>query len=248
MADTETAKFQAEISRLNKIIDVLVETNGQLKHLLAFYQQTVSLPENLLYSNHLQENGMENLQDDTGRNNNGVKNVQRHTGTENNGVMNVQRHIGNQESGVMNVQQHAGKTDNGVKNGFDNTFSFITGVNSTPEAVPGSVNGAENAPSSAVSIAKEEKPVRYQYLCGLLHEANTKANWDSIQNTALILIRLHESPKQSIKDLQKLTGLSEDGMVKRIMSLKKFGLVVRGKGRQLLLTSKTTELLNKSRG
>ncbi len=49
----------------------------------------------------------------------------------------------------------------------------------------------------------------------------------SLVNTALILSHLHSDPATPLQSLRKLTGLSEGGMAKRIMALKKAGLIVR---------------------
>ena len=106
---------------------------------------------------------------------------------------------------------------------------------------------ATTPPALPAQPADKEKKVNHSTLMDKLLLMIPKANYGSMDTTATILMRLQQSPKQSIKDLRLLTGLSEDGMVKRIMSMKKYGLVVRVTGIGLVLTDKAIKLLEASK-
>ncbi len=70
----------------------------------------------------------------------------------------------------------------------------------------------------------------------------------SLVNTALILLHLHNDPATPLPHLRKLTGLSEDGMAKRIMALKKAALIVRQSAPlRYILTEKAKGLLEEKR-
>lgn len=67
--------------------------------------------------------------------------------------------------------------------------------------------------------------------------------------TAKILIQLSANPAISLRDLRKLTGLSEDGMAKRIMAMKKAGLITRQSSpKSYLLTGKAKDLFVEKAG
>lgn len=69
------------------------------------------------------------------------------------------------------------------------------------------------------------------------------ASVDGLRNTTNILLQLSANKKNSYKDLRNLTGLSEDGMAKRIMAMKKAGLIVRTGFQQYALTAKALECI-----
>ena len=72
----------------------------------------------------------------------------------------------------------------------------------------------------------------------------TNAMQLTLENTALILCHLQSDPATPLVKLRKLTGLSEDGMAKRIMALKKAGLIVRQSAPlRFVLTEKAKALL-----
>ena len=113
-----------------------------------------------------------------------------------------------------------------------------------------SATNENNATASSGTIAKELKEVKPIHLENLIFQLSfiiVRSTHQGLMNTATILIRLHDSPKQSLKNLQKLTGLSDDGIGKRIVSMKRFGLITRAAGRQLLLTEKALRAIEKSR-
>ena len=56
-------------------------------------------------------------------------------------------------------------------------------------------------------------------------------------------MNLYAYPRNSYKELRRLTGLSEDGLTKRIMSLKKNGFIVRTAFQQYALTEKARKCL-----
>lgn len=103
--------------------------------------------------------------------------------------------------------------------------------------------------SNNLAIAEKKAGEKYlnqhMVVSALRHVMLKCSNW-SIYSTAKILIQLHNSPRNSYKHLRELTGLSEDGMTKRIMAMKKRGLIVRTAFQQYTITGKGLEVLDKS--
>ena len=116
-----------------------------------------------------------------------------------------------------------------------------------PASAAPNADDARKSNGNAHNSNKEVKPVNPVLLWNNLQTINPKSHERGLDNTVTILIALQQQPKQSLKDLQKLTGLSEDGITKRIMAMKKMGLIVRAPGRRLLLTAKSEKILNESR-
>lgn len=116
---------------------------------------------------------------------------------------------------------------------------------SRDSSIPG---GAAALPEQAgAGAAVKEKRLSIGHIESKLMSLTPNSNGSGIDNTCKILLQIQKSPRQSLKDLQKLTGLSEDGVVKRIMAMKKAGLLARVPGKRLLLlTSKAQKLLEDS--
>ncbi len=76
-----------------------------------------------------------------------------------------------------------------------------------------------------------------------LRKIMVTASDGGVSNTAKILIQLHTQPRNSYKELRQLTGLSEDGLTKRIMAMKKKGLVIRTSFQHYMLTELATKIL-----
>jgi hypothetical protein len=72
-----------------------------------------------------------------------------------------------------------------------------------------------------------------------------KAKKKGKANIVKMLIHFHNKGRGDYPELRKLTGLSEGGVGKMIMSLKKRGLIQRTGYQQFGLTVKTTEFLQK---
>lgn len=100
--------------------------------------------------------------------------------------------------------------------------------------------------SPTAAPADAPKYIYFDDLFNELQLINRTCSESRLWNTAIILVTLRSTPKQSLKQLQKLTGLSEDGIVKRIMAMKKQGLIVRLPGRRLAITAKAENLIQKS--
>ncbi len=111
---------------------------------------------------------------------------------------------------------------------------------------------AENkAGVNSNNLSIEEKKAGEKYLnqdmvVSALCSVMVKCSTSSLYSTAKILIQLHNSPRNSYAKLRELTGLSEDGMTKRIMAMKKRGLIVRTAFQQYALTCKALEVLDKA--
>ena len=142
--------------------------------------------------------------------------------------------FGNSYHSAKDGMQNIGDSNDDKMVGVANDFSSI------PDKMVGVANQKLLQPESLGIDINRLDPIKYN--AGLRVEM-LKCNNDSVKNAGIILIQLYQNPKQSHKELMKLTGLSVDGMAKHIRMLKKRALVHKTGFQQYELTEKALDIL-----
>lgn len=289
MTDDENERLRKEVERQTRLIDVLLDSNTQLKQALAWCHHLLAKPLQPDYSNDAGAEAVAQKKENIQTEKDGVNQLPDDLISRINGVIREFDHIRNQIIGVNQLADVFPSVKDGVNQLPDALRQSMDGVNLPANVLTAqhdpsapSNNGPgidaplatlqEDAPSKPIfdvrqlsrtlrydgkevalfsitpqEIAEGKSAVSYHKLHALLRNMIPKASGGGLMNTAQILMKLHESPVQPMKKLQQLTHLSEDGLTKRIMAMKKFELIVRAPGRQLLLTAKARHLLEEAR-
>ena len=117
----------------------------------------------------------------------------------------------------------------GISNPDYSSSENNKGINQTDHSIPQKNEGI--------------KPVNIGLVQRGLRIAMPTRSHATIDKAAKILTLLYENPRQSHKTLMHLTSLSQDGMAKHIMMLKRKGLVVRTAFQTYTLTQKSVDII-----
>ncbi len=86
-------------------------------------------------------------------------------------------------------------------------------------------------------------------ICLLMNELKTVMKTcpePSLNNTAKVLLHLHNNPKNSCKELRKVVELSLDGMAKHVRAMRKRNLITKVAFQQYTLSSIALKMIEKS--
>ncbi len=243
MAENENAQLRKEINRLNQLLDIVLLRNTQVENQLQYYVSAFAEMETLLSSYpELMDKAKKPSQyipSEMDLANSSFPYMPSQMDTANSCF----RYIPEDET-IAKPSFYANPND---EPGAATQNPPILPQKAEPKQVLTTIQSADTAIHTAsntmpADAARAEK-YRSQILLREIEKITPTAKLSGIKNAALILLRLHQSPRQSMKDLQKLTGLTEDGVIKRIGAMKKQGLIVRMAGRQLALTEKAKTIL-----
>ncbi len=247
MADTELIQLRKEIERLNQLLDVVLFRNGQLEQQILAVEDFCRQANIEVYSYVKVGNEADSRSYALVQHKNGVNSSPDSLQNLNNGVTSSLSSVLLHDNGVDSPTLSDQLVQNGVNRRPDALQEKNIGVNYDFGNVSSGTDAPQPSPTHAANGEAATHSIQEFKLRDQLRALITNASRSGLQNTVKIMICLSENPKQSLKDLQKLTGLSEDGIVKRIMSMKKFGLIVRVRGQGLLLTRKAIEMITASR-
>ena len=228
MNETENADLKKEISRLNQIITVLLKQNDMLEKENS-YLKTGAATSGLSFSN-----------PKTG------------VGVPDSGISNPKIMVGDSGFGNSNDKIWAGNTDIGNSN--DKIVVGNTGIwNSDPKTWEGNT-GVWN-PNPKTEVGKTENTVDIPALIpaegvnvSILSQKLKRAgfltvNRDGLRTASILLLHFYNKGKGDYPTLRKLTGLSEGGLAKAIMALKKRGLIHRPAYREFGLSAAALEVI-----
>ncbi len=124
-------------------------------------------------------------------------------------------------------------------------ITYRQGDGASPTATTTAPQPATGLPASQNGVtAPQEKKVNLPTAMLKVRTVMPTSHDIGLENTVLILLHLQKAPDAPMKVLRKVTGLSETGIEKRIMAMKKAGLIIRPLGRRLLyLTPRAKQML-----
>ena len=209
MSETENAFLKSEIARLNKTIEALLSYNELLRQQIALNEKGNG-SEELFGGIPEKGNGSEELFGGIPEKGNGSEELFGSIPEKGNGSEEVFGSI--PEKGNGSEEVFGGIPEKG--NGSEEVFGSI------PEKV-------EITPGSVATLHVK-----------LRDTVTGKVKRSATQNSAKILLHICNGGKGGYAELIKLTGLSEGGVGKRIMAMKKNGLIISDGHRNYKLTAK----------
>ncbi|MCG3166191.1 MAG: hypothetical protein POELPBGB_01968 [Bacteroidia bacterium] len=238
MSENNSTQHEAEIARLNKIINVLLEQNDQLRGICSQLEHKLalhSLSEQLKSTNQATER---NTDSDLG-----MKQLIHSTPSEQQGINKPLYSVNEQESGI-NQNLHS-------------LNEQATGINQpvhSPSLTPIPSNHLIQPTSSATIPSNEEiyslpekaeptDELISKLSSSLLSQKLIRAGNGTPQAAAKLLIHFHNGGSGLYTELIQLTGYSQGGLAKLLMNLRSKDLLVRASFQRYILTQKAKKLL-----
>lgn len=239
----EIELLRRENMRLRLIVDVLSEKLLQTTTLLSAHTGTTVGGSNVDSADMKVTNGINNAS---------LANVQTTDGVNHISLADCRVADGRNSVTLANV-----KTTDGINNTSLADCQFSTGRNNVASADLQIADGRNNVTSANVQMqdaavghhsphGEDEKRARMLDLTSLktrLRDYSGTSSWASLTHTAKLLMHLYITPRNSYKTLREVSGLSTDGLTKRIGRLKKKGFIVRTAFQEYTLTAKGRELV-----
>ncbi len=173
-----------------------------------------------------------------------------HIGTTIVGYSNVKTDNGTNDAGYSIV-----KTDIGIHNGSTSNVKNDTGTNDVGYSiVKTDIGTTDVSPSNVktdIGITNKVLPVTIEItytnafkLKGpLKRNGFLRVSWKSVQISGQIMLHCYNKQLCSYAVLRKVTGMSEGGIAKRLMSMRKVGLITRTGFQRFELTEKGKRLI-----
>lgn len=225
--------LREENKRLRMLLDVLTEKLAHTTSRLSAYADAVNGGKSAVYSDARSGDRIDNAGYSDAKGDVGGINPVYSEADGNYGVNYVFPSVANTNIGVNVFTPSIVTTGIGVNNIVPAVVESGIGVNNVSSHTEES-----NAPIKPINMPSVENGVR-------AHMPNCRRS--SVRNAAEILMQLYTNPRNSYKVLRHLTGLSEDGMTKHIMALKKRGLIVRTAFQEYTLTDAALQILEHAR-
>ncbi len=238
MSENNSTQHQAEIARLNKIINVLLEQNDQLRGICSQLEQKLtlhSLSEQPKSTNQATERNSDS--------DSGMKQPLHSTSSEQQGT--------NQPIHSTNEQE------SGISQNLHSLNEQATGINQpvhSPSLTPIPSNQLIQPTSSATIPSNEEiyslpekmepsNELISKLSSSLLIQKMIRAGNATPQAAAKLLIHFHNGGSGLYTELIQLTGYSQGGLAKLLMNLRSKDLLVRASFQRYILTQKGKKLL-----
>jgi hypothetical protein len=214
MSEQETILLKTENARLNRMIEALLTANEALRREIAYLKTGNASPE---------------LDCSVVENDNGITEFGYSIAENDNGRKGFGSSIHENENGIKEFSSSIAENDNGRKEFGSSVVGNDNGITGVLPPLPDKVE-----PVDGIVMA-----LRYKLKTG----THIRAKRSSLWSHAIMLIHFHNKGGSSHPELRKLTGLSEGGLAKSIMSLTKRGLIVRDGFQKFALTPAAKELL-----
>ncbi len=219
MTDNKTALLEKEIARLNLIIDALAFENAALKRGYSVSGKG-NAPEEVGYS--VAEKGK--------------------------GITEVGYSVVEKSKGITEVGYSVVEKGNGITEVGYSVVGKVNGITDFRSPVAEKGNG--------ITEVLKQLPEKIDPASGVVYKLNQKlramekgkVKRSGSINSAKLLVHFHNKSNSDHPTLRKLTGLSEGGLGKLIMSLKKRGLIVRDGWQKFALTPAAKKLLSEAVG
>jgi hypothetical protein len=238
MSENNSTQSQAEIARLNKIINVLLEQNEQLKGICSRLEQKLAPHSPFEQPKSTNQAIYRNTDSSLGTNN-----PTHSTSLEQQGV--------NQSTHSLNEQE------SGISQKLHSLNEQATGINQpvhSPSLTPIPSNQLIQPASSATIPVNEEmytlpektepsEQLISKLSSSLLTQKLLRAGNSTPQAAAKLLIHFHNGGSGLYTELIQLTGYSQGGLAKLLMNLRSKDLLVRASFQRYVLTQKGKKLL-----
>lgn len=238
MSENNSTQPQAEIARLNKIINVLLEQNDQLRGICSQLEQKLAL--------HSLSEQPKNTNQATERNTGsdlGMKQPIHSTSLDKQGVNQPTHSTNEQEQGIIQKTHSLTEATTGIKQPVhspslttipSNQLIQPTASTTIPEKEEMHLLPEKTEPSDEL-ISKLSS--------SLLTQKLIRAGNSTPQAAAKLLIHFHNGGSGLYTELLQLTGYSQGGLAKLLMNLRSKDLLVRASFQRYILTQKGKKLL-----
>ncbi|MEP6467394.1 MAG: hypothetical protein ABJB05_13885 [Parafilimonas sp.] len=213
--ETNTTALQQEIERLNIIISALAQQNVQLKNEILWLKQTAGSQNSADYSSTKIPDRLNTSDYSFNKNDDGINSLN----------TSFTKNADKENESVYS----ASKINEGINNSNYSITENNKGIINAENSIPKNNEGIKH-----INIALVQR--------GLRTEMKTRS-YATIDKASRILVLLYENPTQPHKTLMHITGLSQDGMAKHIMMLKRKALVVRTAFQTYTLTQKSINII-----
>jgi hypothetical protein len=233
MTDNKTALLEKEIARLNLIIDALAFENAALKRGYSVSGKG-NAPEEFGYSVAEKGKGITEVGYSVVEKSKGITEVGYSVVEKGNGITEVGHSVAEKGNGITEVGYSVAEKDNGITDVRSPVSEKGNGITEPLRPLPERID-----PASGVVYKLNQK---------LRAMEKGKVKRSGSINSAKLLVHFHNKSNSDHPTLRKLTGLSEGGLGKLIMSLKKRGLIVRDGWQKFALTPAAKKLLSEAVG
>ena len=223
-------------------IDILRNENEHLKNVIKILAKKLSAINNIFSSNVIFDSEGKILisSDDniySRVQNNLYPNTENKVGIQNNLYPTTKNKVGVNNYFYPTTENKAGFTYiiNTDINSSESNFNSDDSIEYYSNAVSNLKNGIANKTVDFKRIKL------HLVLIGLRSNMRTCSN-ESVNTAANILLELYQHPNSTIKQLEEITELSESGITKQMLDLKKRGLILKGENKSYVLTSITNSI------
>ena len=207
-------------NRQNQLIDVLLTENLYLKQIISIY---------LLERKAISEEELARLRLITGNNEMDISSYRLTSGNLQTGTSTDAAIPGNSKTEISTYQLLPGNYETNI---------------SRLQLVPGSNEMKVSGVQAEPGVFERQYNIVLHNLAPLMLTAGKRA----VNNTAKIIVQLLHNAATPLHELRTITGMSNDGMSKRIMAMKKAGLITRVSApKRYLLTDKAKQLFIEKR-
>lgn len=238
MSENNSTQSQAEIARLNKIINVLLEQNEQLKGICSRLEEKIAL-----HSPSEQPKSTNQATDWNTDSSLGTNNPTYSTSLEQQGISEPVHSLNKQEGGMIEENHSQSEPAMGISKPIHSPSLRTIPSNelnlSTSSATIPSNDGIYNLPEKAEP--SDELISKLSSI--LLTQKLIRASSGTPQAAAKLLIHFHNGGSGLYTDLIQLTGYSQGGLAKLLMNLRSKDLLVRASFQRYILTQKGKKLL-----
>jgi len=214
MSEQEITLLKNENSRLNRLLEALLTANEVLRHEISILKTGNASPK--LGSSVAENiNGRTDFGSSITENSNGIKDFSSSVTENNNGRTEFSSSVAENNNGRNDFGSSVAENGNGITEVF--------------APLPEKIDLSSNA--------------FYYVATKLKTGAYGKAKDSGMQSHAKMMVHFHNGGGGSHPELKKLTGLSDGGLSKSIMSLTKRGLIMRNGFQRFVLTPSGKKIL-----
>lgn len=219
MNETENDILKTEIARLNRIIEALLSHNEALR-------KEVSI-RNLRDGNNETVSSIRNLIDGNNNANASIRDFRDGNNEVNNSIRNLMDGNMNTDGSIRNFRDGNNEADGSIRNLMD-------GNNEILQALP--------------PIIELNGPIHLKLQQYMKRNSFHNSTDAGIRHSSVVLLHIHNNSHSSYTELRKFTGLSKGGLAKRMISLKKRGLIIRTGKQKYALTEQGLAILKGALG
>lgn len=241
MSENNSTQSQAEIARLNKIINVLLEQNDQLRGICSQLEQKLALHSTSEQPKNTNQATDKNVDSDSG-----MKQPLHSTSSEQKGINKPLHSTNEQESGISQNPHSLNEQVIGINQPVHSPS--LTGIPSNELILPTS-SATIPVNEQIYSLPEKAEPsdeLISKLSSSLLTQKLIRSGSGTPQAAAKLLIHFHNGGSGLYTELIQLTGYSQGGLAKLLMNLRSKDLLVRASFQRYILTQKGKKLLSEA--